>query len=161
MSPEYRQTEPAAPVEGMRLAGKPRIQDRGRAIMFKHVLIPTDGSALSRKAVKAAVAFAKAMNAKITAYYALEMVQPYLVGEGVVIDTSTFSTFVERARQQGEKYVAVVAKAAKAAGVRCDTYITKPVTPYQGIIDAAKKKKCDAIFMASHGRGELASLILG
>jgi nucleotide-binding universal stress UspA family protein len=45
--------------------------------------------------------------------------------------------------------------------VPCETYITTPPTPYEGIIDAAKKKKCDLIFMASHGRGEFASLIVG
>jgi nucleotide-binding universal stress UspA family protein len=129
--------------------------------MFKHVLIPTDGSALSRKAAKAGIAFAKSTGAKVTIYHAIEVFQPYLVGEGVALDASTFKTFVERAREQGEKVVAEVVKAAKAAGVRSETYLSKPATPYQGIIDAAKKQKCDAIFMASHGRGELASLLLG
>ena len=52
-------------------------------------------------------------------------------------------------------------KVAKAAGVSCETMMTKPSTAYQGIIDAARRRKCDVIFMASHGRGELASLILG
>lgn len=129
--------------------------------MFKHILIPTDGSAVARKAVKAGIALAKALGAKVTAYYALEAFQPYVYGDGYVIDTSTIKTFDERARETGQKYLAEVEKAASAAGVECDTLITKPGTAYQGIIDAAKKKKCDAIFMASHGRGELASLLLG
>lgn len=129
--------------------------------MFKHVLIPTDGSALSRKAIKAGVAFAKSTGAKVTAYYGLEMMQPYLVGDGVMVDTTAFDAFEKRAREQGDKFLAEAAKAAKAAGVPFEGYMTKPATPYQGIIDAAKKKRCDVIFMASHGRGELASLILG
>ncbi len=129
--------------------------------MFKHILIPTDGSVVARKAVKAGVALAKALGAKVTAYYALEAFQPYVYGDGYVIDTSTIKSFDERARETGRKYLAEVEKAAQAAGVDCETLITKPGTAYQGIIDAAKKKKCDAIFMASHGRGEFASLLLG
>ena len=129
--------------------------------MFKRILIPTDGSALSRKAIKGGVRLAKALRAKVTAYYAMEMFQPYVYGDGTVIDSVTLNAFEQRARQQGQKFLAEVEKAAKAAGVGCEKVMTKPVTPYQGIIDAARRKKCDAIFMASHGRGEFASLILG
>jgi nucleotide-binding universal stress UspA family protein len=129
--------------------------------VFKHILIPTDGSAVARKAVKAGVALAKELGAKVTAYYALEAFQPYVYGDGYVIDTSTIKSFDERARETGQKYLAEVEKVARAAGVDCETLITKPGTAYQGIIDAAKKKKCDAIFMSSHGRGEFASLLLG
>ena len=129
--------------------------------MFKKILIPTDGSALSRKAIRAGVRLAKELGAKVTAYYALEMFQPYVYGDGTVIDSATLNAFERRAREQGQKYLAEVQKAAKAAGVRCDTVMTKPATPYQGIIDAARRQKCDVIFMASHGRGEFASLILG
>lgn len=129
--------------------------------MFKRILIPTDGSALSRKAVKAGVRLAKQTKAKIVAYYALEMFQPYVYGDGTVIDTATLNAFERRAREQGEKYLAQVEKEAKAAGVGVEQLMTKPATPYQGIVDAARRKKCDVIFMASHGRGELATLILG
>jgi len=129
--------------------------------MFKKILIPTDGSALSRKAIRAGVRLAKELRAKVTAYYALEMFQPYVYGDGTVIDSATLNAFERRAREQGQKYLAEVEKAAKAAGVRCETVMTKPATPYQGIIDAARRQKCDVIFMASHGRGEFASLILG
>lgn len=129
--------------------------------MFKQILIPTDGSALARKAVRAGVALAKDLGAKITAYYALEAFHPYVYGDGYVIDTATIKAFEARARETGQKYLAEVEKAAKAAGVACESVMTKPATAYQGIIDAARRKKCDVIFMASHGRGELASLILG
>lgn len=129
--------------------------------MFKKILIPTDGSALSRKAIRAGVRLAKELGAKITAYYALEMFQPYVYGDGTVIDSATLNAFEQRARKQGQKYLDEVTKAAKAAGVRCETMMTKPATPYQGIVDAARKAKCDVIFMASHGRGEFASLVLG
>lgn len=129
--------------------------------MFKHILIPTDGSTLSRKAVKAGIAMAKQLGAKVTGYYALESLQPYVFGDGYVIDKGTLEALDKQARKLADKYVSEIGKTAKAAGVRFDTVVSKPSVSYQGIIDAAKKKKCDAIFMASHGRGEIATLLLG
>jgi nucleotide-binding universal stress UspA family protein len=129
--------------------------------MFKHVLVPTDGSARSRKAARAAIAFAKAVGARVTAYHALETALPYAAGEIALIDATLIETLEKNARKLGAKYVAEIAKAARASGVACATYVTKPVVSYQGIIDAARRRKCDAIFIASHGRGGFASLILG
>ena len=129
--------------------------------MFKHVLIPTDGSPVARKAVRAGVALARDLGAKVTAYYALGMIQPYAFGDGYILDTSTLLDIDRQAKEVGQKYLAEVEKAAKAAGVPCQTLMTKPETPAEGIIAAAKMRKCDVIFMASHGRGEFASLVLG
>jgi nucleotide-binding universal stress UspA family protein len=129
--------------------------------MFKHILIPTDGSRLSRKAATAGIAFAKSARAKVTVYHALETQLPYLVGDGVVIDAGVIDALEKNARKQGEAYVAAAAQAAKTARVTCATLLNKPATPAQGIVDAARRKKCDAIFIGSHGRGGVASLILG
>jgi nucleotide-binding universal stress UspA family protein len=129
--------------------------------MFKHILIPTDGSRVARKAIKAGVALAKELGAKITAYSALETMQPYVYGDGYILDVSTLRNVEQQARELGRKRLAEVEKVAKAAGVACETLLSKPATPAQGIIDAAKRRKCDVIFMASHGRGELATLVLG
>jgi len=129
--------------------------------VFKHVLIPTDGSAVARKAVRAGVALARDLGAKVTAYYAMDMIQPYAFGDGYILDTSTLLDIDRQAKEVGQKYLAEVEKAAKAAGVPCQTLMTKPETPAEGIIAAAKKRKCDVIFMASHGRGGFASLVLG
>jgi nucleotide-binding universal stress UspA family protein len=129
--------------------------------MFKHVLIPTDGSAVARKAIRAGVKLAKELGAKVTAYYAMDVIQAYAFGDGYILDTATLLGMDRRAKELGEKYLAEVAKAARAAGVSCQTLMTKPETPAEGIIAAAKKRKCDVIFMASHGRGEFTSLILG
>jgi nucleotide-binding universal stress UspA family protein len=129
--------------------------------MFKHVLISTDGSTLSRKAAKAGIAFAKAIGARVTVYHALETTLSYLAGDGAIIDASLIESLEKHARAQGDKYVAEIAKTARASRVACTTYITQPVTSYQGIIAAAKTKKCDAIFMGSHGRSGVASLLLG
>jgi nucleotide-binding universal stress UspA family protein len=129
--------------------------------MFKHVLLPTDGSPVSRKAVKAGVALAKKLGAKVTAYYAIDTVPSYVYTEGYAMEAGLMREFEKRAREQAMKHLAAVEKAAKAAGVRCQTLITKPGTAYQGIVAAAKKQRCDLIVMASHGRGGLATLLLG
>jgi len=127
--------------------------------MFKHILIPTDGSARSCNAAKAAIAAAKATGAKVTAYHAIEIVLPYVGAEGALMDAPVVEIIESTARKQGEKYVTEIANAARVAGVACET--TRPVTAHKGIIDAAKRKKCDAIFIASHGRGGVTSLLLG
>lgn len=129
--------------------------------MFKRVLIPTDGSKLARKAIKAGVRLAKKLGARVIGYYAMETMQPYVYTDGYIISTAMLKDFEDRARGLGRKYLAEVEKAAKAARVPCDVLITRPTTAAQGIIDAGRKQRCDVIFMASHGRGELAALVLG
>ena len=129
--------------------------------MFKHILIPTDGSPVANKAVKAGVGLAKSLGAKVTGYYAVEVIQPHIYGEGYVIDRGTIKEFERRAKEMGEKHVASIAKAAAAAGVEFASIVNKADNPYEGIINAAVKQKCDAIFMASHGRRGLAGLIMG
>ena len=127
--------------------------------MFKHVLIPIDGSPRARKALKAGIAFAKELGAKVTAYHALEVVPAYY-GEGFVAP-SALDPFDAAARKRAKKYLEEATKMAGAAGVPCDSQVSKATSVYQAIIDAARKNRCDVIFMASHGRGELASLVLG
>jgi nucleotide-binding universal stress UspA family protein len=129
--------------------------------MFKHILIPTDGSELARTAITAGVAFAKALGARITAYHAIEGPGTRIYGDEALIKPMAMKEFEARLWEQAERYLADAQKAADAAGIACETLITTPAAPYRGIIDAAKEKNCDAIFMASHGRGNLASLVLG
>jgi nucleotide-binding universal stress UspA family protein len=129
--------------------------------MFKRVLIPTDGSRLARKAIRAGVRLAKKLGARVTGYYALETVPAYVYADGYMLDADVLRSFEVRNSALGRRYLAEVTKAAKAARVPCDTVMTKPATAAEGIIAAARKKRCDVIFIGSHGRGELAALVLG
>ena len=128
--------------------------------MFKHIRISTDGSPVSNKAAKAGIALACALRAKVTAYCALEELQLFY-GEGYVPSQREIDGFVQRARELGQKCVDAIGGMAKAAGVPFVTVVTKAYSPYEGIIAAAKKCKCDVIFMASHGRRGLSKLIMG
>ena len=128
--------------------------------MFKHILIPTDGSPVANKAVKAGIELAKVLGARVTAYYATEALQLMYV-EGYAFDQNMIDGLERRAREAGQKRVDVIGKLAKAAGVRCALVVTTVYTPYEGIIKAARKHKCDVIFMASHGRRGISRLIMG
>jgi nucleotide-binding universal stress UspA family protein len=130
------------------------------ARVFKHILIPTDGSPVSDKAARAGVALANALGAKVTGYYAVDELQPLYV-EGYMMDQNMMEDLDKRARELGENRVNVVGKLAKAAGVRFNPLVTKANTAYEGIIDAAKTEKCDVIFMASHGRRGFSKLFMG
>jgi nucleotide-binding universal stress UspA family protein len=125
--------------------------------MFKHVLLPTDGSRLSRKAVRAGIAFAKKFGARVTVYHAVES---FLYMPGAALFRRRW-WFEAAARKQVRRYLDDVSKLAQAAGVTCASQASTPDTVYQGIIDTARKNKCDVTFMASHGRGGVISLVLG
>jgi|1186.fasta_scaffold525607_2 nucleotide-binding universal stress UspA family protein len=129
--------------------------------MFKHILIPTDGSEVAAKAIKAGVTLAKEMGASVTAYYAIEPAPTHIYGEGYLADRRLVAELERRATEIGQKAVDQIGDAAKAAGVPCDSVVDQRVRPYQGIIDAANRKKCDAIFMASHGHSGLTGIVLG
>ncbi len=113
------------------------------------------------KAVKAGIDLAKALGAKVTGYYAVEEIHARVYGEGYMIDKKMIEELDRRAKEVGENHLEEVRKVAKAAGVEFNGIVEHADTPYRGIVDAAKKQKCDAIFMASHGRGGIAGLILG
>ena len=128
--------------------------------MFKHILISTDGSSLGNKAAKAGIELAGALGAKVTAYYAMERLQ-LIFDEGYMMDRKTIDGLEESARAAGQKRVDAIGKMAKAARVPFTSVVSQASTPHEGIIEAAKKRKCDVIFMASHGRRGLSKLMVG
>jgi nucleotide-binding universal stress UspA family protein len=127
--------------------------------MFKHVLIPTDGSELSKKAIEAGIAFAKEAGARVTAYYAVEKPTTAIYGEGYRFPDGNGQA--EEQRANGTQYMDEIGRAAKAAGVKFDSAVNEAVSPYEGIVKAARDHACDVIFMASHGRKGIARLALG
>ena len=129
--------------------------------MFKHILIPTDGSAVSAKAVKAGIALAKEQGARVTGYHAVEPVPARLYGEGYIADRRVVADFERRGREAACKHVAAIERAARKAGVPFDPLVETARTPYHGIVEAAKKRDCDLIFMSSHGHTGLMRMALG
>ena len=129
--------------------------------MFKHILIPTDGSAASAKAARAGIALAKQAGARVTGYHGVGA-EPYgYYGEPVFLDQRAAAKAERAVLAAGEQYVAQIAKAARAAAVPFEPFVARTATTYQGILDAARKRKCDLIFMASHGRRGFKRFVLG
>lgn len=120
--------------------------------MYKHILLPTDGSALAREAIQAGVKLANALGARVTGFYAAPPATPIeykgLLPVGYV-DPSEREKVIARS---AAKYLETVTKAARAAGVRCKVEHAVNDFAADAIVDAAKRNKCDLIFMSSHGR---------
>jgi nucleotide-binding universal stress UspA family protein len=130
--------------------------------MFKHILITTDGSRLALKGVKAGVKLAKALGARITGVYVIPPYTPPMYGEAAIyvpgVSPQEYRRYSEKAAR---KALAAIEIEAQAADVPCGTQFLTAEQPWRGILRTARAKKCDAISMASHGRGGLGGLILG
>jgi len=129
--------------------------------MFKHILLPTDGSAISRKAVKRGIDLARKSRARVTALHVVPEFK-LMVDEGItMLNPALKKRFEDEGRARAQKMLDDIAKQARARGVRCSTLCVASDLPYQQIIATARRKKCDLILMASHGRRGLSSLLLG
>lgn len=129
--------------------------------MFKHVLVPTDGSPLSDTVVTRAIAFARETGVRLTFFYSQPDFPMPIYGEGALIDPTTPEQFAQSARQEAQRILDRARSAAEADGVVADTDTQVSEIPYEAIISAADRHGCDLIFMASHGRRGIASLLLG
>ncbi len=129
--------------------------------MFKHILVPTDGSQLSSDTANRAIAFARETGAQVMFFFAKPDYPVAFYGEGALIDPTTPDKFAEMAEQQAKEILATHEAAAKAAGVVCATTSAVSDIPYEAIIAAAEESGADLIFMASHGRRGISGLLLG
>jgi len=127
--------------------------------MYKNILIATDGSERSAKAVLHGIALAKQLGSRITV---LTVTLPFHIFtlDPQVIEDTPFQ-YKENAEKFAAKTLAVVANEAKAAGVACDTVHVEHEHPYKAIIDTAASRDCDLITMASHGRRGISGVVLG
>jgi nucleotide-binding universal stress UspA family protein len=130
--------------------------------MFKHILVPTDGSELSRMAANQAVELAKVIGARVTLLHALPEIPPtFFGGEGTLIDQTSPEEITSEAKARASNYLGDLEAIAKAAGVACEKVVSTPGAPYEAIIEAATARGCDLILMASHGRRGIKGLVLG
>jgi nucleotide-binding universal stress UspA family protein len=129
--------------------------------MYRRILVTTDGSPLSHKAVESAIELAKAVGAELVA---LHVVPRYPVSyfEGSVANTPEETARIERQwTARGQEMVDAVQAQATAAGVKATTATAHSDLVAEAIIAAADKHECDALVMASHGRKGLQRLLLG
>jgi nucleotide-binding universal stress UspA family protein len=126
--------------------------------MFKRILVPTDGSELSEKAIAAAIDLARTLKAAVIGMTTLE---PYSYSNLSEYRPETLDDYESRMDQAGAERLGRIADAAARAGIPVETVSVKSFSPYEAIIDTAKEKNCDLIVMASHGRRGLNAVLLG
>jgi nucleotide-binding universal stress UspA family protein len=127
--------------------------------MFKSILVPTDGSERSTRAIDSALELASFAQGKIVV---LSVAQPYPyspLAEGTIVRHAT--EFEDRSLSLAQQHVARVKEQAQQRRIPCETIVVQSFSPADEIVKAAQQRACDVIFMASHGRRELRSLFLG
>jgi nucleotide-binding universal stress UspA family protein len=123
--------------------------------MYKHLLIATDGSALSGQAVEHGIALAKSVDAEVTVLTVTEPFYPSAFDQGMVAQYKDYVANLTTKTLNSAK------AAAETAGVACDLVRVEHGQPYKAIIQTAENRKCDVIVMASHGRRGLSAIMLG
>jgi nucleotide-binding universal stress UspA family protein len=129
--------------------------------MFKHILIPTDGSETADKAVQAGLEFAKFAGARVTVFTAVPEYQMPASNEIAAGELLPKQEYERRALLAAEQILRPIARRAKAAGVMALTDAAMSDRPWQAIVRAAQKHGCDLIFIASHARKGLSALLQG
>jgi len=129
--------------------------------MFKNILIPTDGSPLSQKAVVRGVVLAKALGAKVTGFFAAPPATPVVYRDHLPVGFAQPGEHAQIIERMAAKYLAYIERAAKKARVRYEgVHVTSDFAD-EAILSIAKKKGCDAIVMASAGQGGLRGVFVG
>ncbi|MEO6959974.1 MAG: universal stress protein [Burkholderiaceae bacterium] len=130
--------------------------------MFKRILIPTDGSALSAQAANKGVCFARQIGSEVVALY---VVQPFAATVGfdgmAAAYAITDEDYDKTAAEQAQKYLKSVLDRAVTAGVKATGRTVSNFNVADGLVQAAEEEKCDLIFIGSHGRSGLSRLLLG
>ena len=129
--------------------------------MYRNILVATDGSKLSLKAATHAIELAKAVGASLTGFFASPGYPLPMYAEGVVFAPVSRKEYAAQCRAEADRILDVIAGKAKAAGVAFTAVSAISSAPWEAILAAARKHKCDAIVMASHGRRGFAALVLG
>jgi nucleotide-binding universal stress UspA family protein len=129
--------------------------------MFKNILIPTDGSELSQKAAAQGIALAKALDAKVTAFFAAPPATPVVYRNHLPVGLAQPREHDAMIKRTATKYLDFIERAAKKAGVKYESVHATSDYPEDDILKVAAKNKCDLIVMGSHGQGGLRGVFVG
>jgi nucleotide-binding universal stress UspA family protein len=127
--------------------------------MFKHLLLPTDGSTLSEQAAFQGVEFARQIGARVTALHVQPLFHVLTYRSESLEDTR--DAYARDTQLHARKYLDVIVRMAAEARVACDVLSEVSDHPHEVIVQTADKLGCDLILMASHGRRGMAGLLLG
>ena len=129
--------------------------------MYQRILVPTDGSTLSKKAVKSAIELATMSGAELIALYVVPRYPMSYFEGGISVADSEVARTEKQWAEKGQAVVDAVQNAAAAEGVKAKAVLARSNLVAESVISAAKKHKCDLIVMASHGRKGIKRILLG
>jgi nucleotide-binding universal stress UspA family protein len=130
--------------------------------MFKHIMLPTDGSELSNAAVQEGIRFAKSIGARVTGICVMPNQHPFFYeGMSAEVYLELQAEKRKELRKVAEAFLSVVEKGAREAGVPCNAVVETSDHPYEAIVQVAERAGCDLIMMASHGRKGVKAVLLG
>ena len=128
---------------------------------YRHILVPTDGSEISERAVEQAVSLAAALGARLRVLHVQVSFPISLVGVGELVEPSTVDALMAATQQRAETILGEAMARAAAAGVEAEQSLLVNPQPHQAILEEARTHGCDLIVMASHGRRGLEGLLIG
>jgi nucleotide-binding universal stress UspA family protein len=126
--------------------------------MFKRILVPTDGSEITGRAVATALGLAKALGSEI---FTLCVKEPFPYGAVAEMQPTPPQEFFDAQERTAARHVRAVVEACDAAGIVCHAETIEGLQPWEAIVEHATGQRCDLLVMGSHGRSGLASLFLG
>lgn len=129
--------------------------------MFKKILLPTDGSELSRQAAQRAVIFAKEISAQLVIFLATPKYSLDRLDEGSPLTYTQPQEYAAQMDDRVTRYLGEIEKLCADADVVCTAMTVSSDVPYEAIVKAAESENCDLIFMASHGRRGISAVLLG
>jgi nucleotide-binding universal stress UspA family protein len=129
--------------------------------MYQRILVPTDGSTLSKKAVACAIEQAAATGAELVALYVVPRYPISYFEGGISVSNSEVARTEKQWADKGQAVVDAAQKAAEASGVKAKGVLVRSDLVAESVISAAKKHRCDLIVMASHGRKGIKRILLG
>lgn len=129
--------------------------------MYKRILVATDGSTLSKKAVRSAIDLAGVVGAELVALYVVPRYPVSYFEGGITISAQDVARTEKQWADKGQAVVDAVQLQAQAEGLKAKAVVARSDLVAESIISGAKKHKCDLIVMASHGRRGVAALLLG
>ena len=127
--------------------------------MYAHILISTDGSELSNKALVEGASLAKQLGANVTIVTAVATQEPEFVEDELIGPDQR--ELQEIAQNEAKQILASAKQIVESAGVSCRTVSAIDRRPYEAILDTADSNGCDLIVMASHGRSGIGALLIG
>ena len=139
-----------------KVQGTQYVESIGRRRMYRHILITTDGSELAERGIAHGFALAKSVGSRASVIFVLE---PFSDMTGRFLEA--VATYAELRKEQVTSVLDSAARAAKEAGISCETIRAESEHPHQAIIAACEERGCDLIVMSSHGRSGLSKLLIG